>query len=493
MTFALPSAADIESGLKVWSETNPQLKSLIAQQTPPAKALRFVGLRLCDGGVSDTVVDMFMAATALSPQDAGLWNDLSTVLQAVGRTDDAMECVRQSLKRNPSQPKAWSYLGLLHDGRSQADDAEHAFLAALELDPRQATALRGLGFLYFRQRRFAAAAERLASAIACGEAGQEVHACLGLTLWSIGDFAGAANAFAQQVRISPEPQAARNWAQTRMQAALIAGVGAEDAHRIYRESAGPHCEDTDTVSATAFHQLSGFGRREAAITIGRHRLSRAPDNPVQQYLLAALEQNAPPRAPDDYLRSHFDAFAVGFDHQLVNVLDYHVPEKLSALLAPRLGRVLDMGCGTGLAGPLLRPKSAHLTGIDISPRMLEQAGHRGVYDALVESEILEFLRVNTEPFDCVFAADVLVYFGDLSSLMSAAARDVKSNGCFAFSIETVETGEHAVLPSGRFAHSLSYIAKVSQPHFSLAISQPTTIRIEANRPAQGALIVLERR
>ena len=125
--------------------------------------------------------------------------------------------------------------------------------------------------------------------------------------------------------------------------------------------------------------------------------------------------------------------------------------------------------------------------------MLEQAERRGVYDALFESEILEFLRVNADPFDCVFAADVLVYFGDLAPLMAAAARAVRSNGWFAFSIETVETGEHAVLPSGRFAHSLAYIAKVSEPHFRLAVSQPTTIRIEANRPAQGELIVLERR
>jgi predicted TPR repeat methyltransferase len=492
MPIALPSAAEIESSLTIWRGQYPLLQSLIGQETPPATALRRVGLSLSESGVSDTVVDMFMAATALSPHDASLWNDLGTVLQARGRTDDAIACIRESLQENPSQPRTWAFLGLLHDGRSQSHDAEQAFLCALERDPSQATALRGLGFLYFGQRRFELAANRLKSAIACGETDAEVHACLGLALWSIGRFAQAAHAFAEQVKLSPEPVAVRNWALTRMEEALIAGAGAQDALQIYRDTAGPHGEDAATVSAAAFHQLSGFGHREAAIRIGRQHLSCAPDDPVQQYLLTALERNAPSRAPDAYLRSHFDAFADRFEHQLVEVLDYHVPEKLAALLKPDFTRVVDLGCGTGLAGPLLRPKCAHLLGVDISPRMLEKAGERGVYDGLVESEILDFLCTHAEAFDLVFAADVLVYFGDLSALMAAAAHALNHGGWFAFSIETAEGGDHAVLPSGRFAHAVAYVEKVSQPHFRFAISQPAMIRIEAGLPAQGALVVLER-
>lgn len=492
MVIALPSASEVESSIESWSGQYPLLKSLIDQGTHPAKALRYIGLRLCENGVTDTVVRMFMAAAALAPEDAALWNDLGTVLQATGRTDEAIGCIQASLQMNPWRPQTWAFLGLLYDGCSQSLNAEEAFLAALKIDPRHATALRGLGFLYFKQHRLDLAVPRLQSAIVCGESDASIHACLGLALWSTGDFAGAAKAFAEQVRLGPEASAVRNLAQTRMEEALIAGASAHDALRIYRDTAGPHAEDVAKASATAFHQLSGFGHCDAAIRIGRHRLSSAPNDPVQKYLLSALENDAPSRAPEDYLRCYFDEFAPRFDHQLVDVLHYHVPAKLAALLSHRYANVVDLGCGTGLAGPSLRPKSKHLTGVDISPRMLEKARQRGDYDALVESDILDFLRTEPNSFDLIFAADVLVYFGDLSELIAAAARALKPGGRFAFSIETVEAGDYALLRSGRFAQSPAYIERLSEPHFRLAASQATMIRIEANRPAQGALIVLER-
>ncbi len=493
MTAPLPSVAEVEENLAVWSGQYPLLRSLLDQRTPAAKALRYTGLRLCENGVTDTVVGMFMAATALAPEDAGLWNDLGTVLNGAGQTGDAIACLRESLRRNPEQPNTWVFLGLLHQARSEWRGAEEAFLAALKLDPRLGAALHGLGLVYFKQRRFALAAERLNSAIACGETDASVHACLGLAFWNIGRFGEAAQAFAGQVQIKDEPAARRNWAQTRMADALIAGAGAEEALGLYRETAGADGEDSATASATAFHQLSGFGHREAAIRIGRHRLSCAPDDPVQRYLLSALEQNAPARAPDDYLRSHFDAFAERFDRQLVDVLDYRVPEELAALVGPRFARVLELGCGTGLAGPFLRPKCAHLTGVDISPRMLQKAGERGLYDQLIESEILDFLAAGAGPFDLVFAADVVIYFGDLTALMAAVAPALAPGGLFAFSIETTEGIDFAVLPSGRFAHALAYIEDVTRSNFRLVTSQPATIRIEANSPAKGALVVLARR
>ena len=88
----------------------------------------------------------------------------------------------------------------------------------------------------------------------------------------------------------------------------------------------------------------------------------------QIYLLAALKQKPIDRAPDDYVISYFDKFADTFDKQLVEVLDYHGPEKLHALVARHNKpptRILDLGCGTGLAGPLLKAPGRVLTGVDL--------------------------------------------------------------------------------------------------------------------------------
>ena len=114
------------------------------------------------------------------------------------------------------------------------------------------------------------------------------------------------------------------------------------------------------------------------------------------------------RAPSDYLVAYFDHFAEGFDKQLIEVLGYRVPEELVKLLASTARtwtRAIDIGCGTGLAGPLLRGGCQHLVGIDLSPRMLQKAAGRKTYDALVEADILAWLSETRERFDLVFAAE----------------------------------------------------------------------------------------
>ena len=86
--------------------------------------------------------------------------------------------------------------------------------------------------------------------------------------------------------------------------------------------------------------------------------------------------------------------------------------------------VLDGGCGTGLAGPMLRPYARQLTGVDLSPAMLDRARKTGIYDTLVESELGSFLAAHAESFDvCVFV-DVLIYFGDLRAILASAARSL---------------------------------------------------------------------
>ena len=51
------------------------------------------------------------------------------------------------------------------------------------------------------------------------------------------------------------------------------------------------------------------------------------------------------RTPNDYLTACFDNFAAIFDHHLVDVLDYRIPEKAFPLLAESgkiFTRILDL-------------------------------------------------------------------------------------------------------------------------------------------------------
>lgn len=90
----------------------------------------------------------------------------------------------------------------------------------------------------------------------------------------------------------------------------------------------------------------------------------------------------------------------------------------------------DLGCGTGLMGPLLRPACGWLAGVDLSVGMCNKARERGCYDLVEVGELVEWLQQQRQqqqlggsqrPFDLLVAADVLVYIGDLQPLLQASA------------------------------------------------------------------------
>jgi predicted TPR repeat methyltransferase len=469
-----------------------------------ASGLRRLALTLWAEGKPDAATDLLQAACELAPGDAAIWGDLAGALNAASKPQEAKHCMERSLAIDEAQPRAWLLLATICVGLADDAAAERAFARSLDLDPMLADAAFGLGILYFRQQRFQAAAEQFGLAVRLGRHDRFVHICRGKALHLVGAFSEAASAYAVAAQFDPvEPQLLQELALLRLIETVMSG-SVEQALAAYRRIAGARGEDIGKATETAFHQLSGYGHREAAIRLGRKRLALAPDDPIQRYLLAALSGEEMARAPEDYLVAYFDRFAQGFDKQLVEMLGYDVPRTLKMLTAsikPRFSAMLDLGCGTGLAATQLRALGGTLTGVDLSPAMLERASARRLYDKLVESDVLAYLSEEnatsgSEPFDLVFAADLLIYFGKLEGLVGAVARRVASGGLFALSVETLpdERGSgYRLLASGRFAHSLVYLEAVAKREFELVATQETQLRLEANRPVEGALVVLRRR
>jgi predicted TPR repeat methyltransferase len=109
-------------------------------------------------------------------------------------------------------------------------------------------------------------------------------------------------------------------------------------------------------------------------------------------------------APRAYVERLFDDYAAEFDQHLVDQLGYCAPQVLVRLVLAQ-GRqafddVLDLGCGTGLCGPLLRPHARRLTGLDLSAGMLEVARERAVYDQLLQAELSEHLTRTDQSLTC---------------------------------------------------------------------------------------------
>jgi predicted TPR repeat methyltransferase len=322
------------------------------------------------------------------------------------------------------------------------------------------------------------------------------QALLGQALFLTGDFVGSGAALAEATRLFPDETTLRQkFAMARFLETVMA-ASVEEAMEVYRKIAGAAGDNPAAVTERAFHLLSGFGQHEAAIRVARFRLAQEPDDPMQRYLLAAVKGEKISQAPADYLRAYFDRFADNFDNQLTKVLDYDVPAALHALIAPanrHFRHILDLGCGTGLAAPLLAPLGDRLSGVDISSGMLARAAERRLYNDLIEADVVDYLASAPGAFDLILAADLLIYIGDVEALVAGVASALQPGGLFAFSIETTDELDYRLLPSGRFAHHPGYIDRMTVRDFSPCHVQQARIRLEANKPVAGMLFVLQRR
>ena len=438
---------------------------------------------------------LLAGAVALARTEAPLWSSLGGVLFAGGHLAEATDCLRNALDLDPSSAGDWLLFGTALNGAADRGPAERAFLRAFEIDPTLTNAALSLGLLYMQTRRFDESARYLRIAVADNDT-TAVHTCLGQVLSNVGDFGAADAAFAAAVQHSPDDGELRHkWGQARF-VGIVAGGTIEEGLAAYEAVTGHPPAAREKLLRDAFHLLSGYGHVAAAIRLGELRLREDPGDRVLAYLLSALRGGALARAPDDYVTTYFDKFADTFDQQLVEVLDYHVPEKLVALVARHETAVrrdiLDLGCGTGIAGPLLKTPDRVLTGVDLSPRMLDKAAARAVYDTLVADEVVAYLMAQPPRFDLVFAADLLVYIGDLAPLLRHAAGALRPGGLLAVSIETTSAGPYRLLPSGRFAHDPDDVRDRAASVFALRAREQTTIRLEANKPVDGALLVFER-
>ena len=268
----------------------------------------------------------------------------------------------------------------------------------------------------------------------------------------------------------------------------------------------------DSTLAAAYRPLASTldqqGRRSEAVAVLRAWCAAAPLDAVASHLLAAFSaETVPQRATDAFVQQTFDLAAERFDQHLRDTLQYRAPEALSAHLGALLPAstqvsldILDMGCGTGLCAPLLRPWARTLTGVDLSSGMLAKAREGGLYDGLEAAELTAYLAQRNHrqsSFDVLFAADTLVYFGQLDALFLQAFAALRPGGWLAFTVErlspsdreSVDARNFILDTTGRYKHSAHYVkqtlanAGFLAPHL---IEAP--VRLESGEPEIGLVV-----
>jgi predicted TPR repeat methyltransferase len=194
-----------------------------------------------------------------------------------------------------------------------------------------------------------------------------------------------------------------------------------------------------------------------------------------------------------YVRTLFDQYAPRFDRALED-LSYSAPAALRDAVTKhgtRFGSMLDLGCGTGLAGVAFRPHVDWLAGVDLSPKMVGVARAKGLYDKLAVADIAQYLaEQSAAAFHLVIAADVFAYVADLAGVCAAVKRVLAPDGLFGFTVETHDGDGAIVGTKMRYAHGEGFIRDaLRDAGLTLVELTRASSRTENRVPVPGLLVV----
>lgn len=212
-----------------------------------------------------------------------------------------------------------------------------------------------------------------------------------------------------------------------------------------------------------------------------------PDDPFGAGLRLDLLRDQPlsDTMPPAFVERLFDQYAPRFEASLLEGLDYQGPQIIAEALERTTGlpvaHALDLGCGTGLIGPVLRPHCGHLTGIDLSQAMLAEAQAKGLYDRLDKGDIQE-LPIGNAQYGLIVASDVFNYLGALERIIGWCAASLSPGGTLIFTVEQAEGRDVTLRETRRFAHGRAYVSDL----LKVAGFGPVTIVDVVLRQDRGA-------
>jgi predicted TPR repeat methyltransferase len=395
---------------------------------------------------------------------------------------------------------ALHYLGIVLHQQGQHDAGIAYVRKSCELQPCNASWYNDFGNMLFALKQFEAANEAYVDALQLNPRDHEVWNNLGFSqLQSEATAEDATFSFEQALVLMPD-----------FVPALLHLGNIHEAAGDKMTSAGYQCRafvlpplegKSKEMLGISFYFL---GRLQEAAEMYRSWMDEEPDNPIATHMYAACSQVAVPgRASNAYIENYFDRYAETFNTNLLGSLAYRGPELMRQGLAhiavPAVQYdLLDVGCGTGLCGPVAAPYARSLVGVDLSGKMLEQARLRGGYDQLIKQEISLYLASQQQAFDIVLAADTMIYFGHLDAVLVSMAAAMRPGGYFIFTVEAADDTLHCdtdfyLHASGRYRHRIDYVRRTLR-HAGMRIESlvETVLREELRQPVAGILVIAQR-
>ena len=417
-----------------FEQARQRYQRILKRKPDLTAALHFLGVLEHMDGNSAKGLGLIQKAHQQDHGDYGIRKNLSNVLNDMNRSEEAELLCRELVIEHPEEPSNHSNHSVALRKLGRHAEAIAAGRQAVKLAPQNPVAWLAL-----------------ANALGCA-----------------GKLAQAAQAYEQVIALKPAFSPAHN----------------------------SLCQVLLQIEQSGFVSRRRMTRTRRAY---QRWVKAVPGHPTAGFMLDALETgHAPARMPDSAVRASFDGYAHDFDKH-IRSLDYRAPELVGEMLARQLQDattsldILDGGCGTGLAAPLLRPHARHLAGVDLSPAMLERARASGSYDTLAEAELGTFLQAHPESFDVCALIDVLIYFGDLHAILLSAADALRPGGLLLLTVEKASRAGTHLHPTGRYSQHPQHVqAALAAAGLIVTEQAEAELRSEGHAPVIGLVVCAQK-
>jgi len=442
------------------NEAERLYRGLLSTNPNHPMALHYLGLLAHQVGQYEPSIELISKAIAVMPDYVEAHCNLANTLVQLEQAEEAEESCLAAIALDPKAVSAHNHLAKALRMQGRLDDALESCQKALALNPDLADAHETMGTVYSEQGRLEEAVESYLKAISLNPNSASYHNNFGSALYMLGQYDKAVTHYQNAISLQP---------------------------------------DYVMAHQNLANALRDAGRIDETIACLKTVLELKPDLTSAQHNLNALLGETTDNAPREYVEELFDQYANRFEDDLQNKLEYQIPSLLKKLLVDaglaegKYQKVVDLGCGTGLAGIEFRDIAETLTGIDLSAKMIRNAEKKGVYDQLLVDDLIQGMERVGSKVDLFISTDVFVYIGNLQDAFEAIKNNAAADALFVFSTEHIESDDGFVLQkSSRYAHSKAYIEKLAEQFgFEVLHFQQVDLRKEKTGWIDGAMYVLK--
>jgi len=419
-------------------------------------------LRVHQAGNLEDAEAAYRKVLTVNPGHADANHFLGVIAFQVGMAEESLGPITKAIGINPEKAIYHCNLGNSLQALGRSDEAIASHQKALSLNPNLSESHNSLGSIMQKQGHLEDAVAYFDKAIDIKPDFAMAHNNLGITLRNLGKLDEAITSYQKAVAIKP---------------------------------------DYLDVYSNLGNALKELGRSDEALASYRRALDIDPGLEDVRHLISSISGETTDIAPEKYVRKLFDDYAGRFDDHLTNALGYEIPTLMRHAVdtlpdgPESFPRALDLGCGTGMVAENFQGMTGEIDGVDLSPKMLEQAEAKGVYANLYLADVLEFLEgpdARPAGYDLIVSGDTFIYIGKLDGIFAAARRVLTDCGLFVFSVEHLEDGDFKLLPSSRYSQSDTYIEKLAAENmFGIICLEPVVVRVESEVPIPGRIFVLQ--